>query len=113
MDTIWRNSDVSTKENLAEKLLAHHAQLSDNFYGRIVLRNCNITHYRRKQTVWLGEEEVVDETRQLFHESLEEGVTTALERGQWKKRKRKCDQSNTAPEPLQRRKRHLPLLVDE
>lgn len=105
MDTIWRNSDVSSKENLAEKLLAHHTELSDNFYGRIVLRNCNIGHYKRKQTVWQGKEEAVDKTRQLFHNILEEGRTTALEMGQWKKRKRNRDQSNTALELLQNRKK--------
>lgn len=115
MDAIWRNSDVTVKDNLAEKLLVHNAELSDNFYGRIVLRNCNIGQYKRKRALWQKEGEATDKTQELFHEILEDGPTATFEMGQWKKRKRKTDsenQSNTPPEQLPSRKKLLPLLVD-
>ena len=86
MDAVWRSSKVSEKENLAEDLLAHEAQLSEDFYGRIVLRNCNVAHYRRKQAVWQKKVETADKTRELFHDILEE-EPAALEKGR-RKRKR-------------------------
>lgn len=106
MDTIWRNSEVSVKESLAEELLAHEAELSDDFYGRIVMMNCNIGHYKRKQAMWHKRVETVDKTRELFRDILEEEPTTVSQAGRkGKKRKMNSEKVCNEFELLQNRKR--------
>lgn len=73
MDAIWRNSDVSMKEGVAKELMIHETELADDFYGRIVLRNCNVSHYRRKQSV--VEEDGISRgtaTKNLFSDILQD-----------------------------------------
>ena len=101
MDAIWRNSEVAVKEMLVEKLLTHEAELADDFYGRIVLRNCNVAHYRRKQAVW-QKELVATNTRELFHDILEDESTAASE-GRRKRKSRTVgsgDMGADAREPM-------------
>jgi nucleolar protein 9 len=69
MDALWRSSEVAVKESLAEELIAHEAELTEDFYGRIVMRNCNVAHYRRKQAVW---QERAPNTLELFHDILDD-----------------------------------------
>ena len=85
VDAIWRSSEVSVKKNLVEELLTHEAELADDFYGRIVLRNCNIAHYRRKQAVWQNES-AADNTRKLFRDILDDESTADLDEGRKRKR---------------------------
>ena len=87
MDAIWRNSEVTMKESLAEDLLVHEAELADDFYGRIVLRNCNVAHYRRKQAVWQQKATAVAKTRELFHDILDDHGTGCAAVRQKRKRK--------------------------
>ena len=88
VDTVWRNSEVVTKERLAEELIAHEAELANDFYGRIVLRNCNIAHYRRKQAVWQEKMATAEKTRELFQDILED-VQTDVNTGSRKRKKNK------------------------
>ena len=69
MDALWRSSDVTVKESLAERLIAHEAELTEDFYGRIVMRNCNVAHYRRKQAVW---QEKAPNALELFEDILDD-----------------------------------------
>ncbi len=70
MDAVWRNCEVGRKETLAHELLAHEEELSSNFFGKIVLRNCNVSHYKRKQAVWKEEERGVAKRREMFQDIL-------------------------------------------
>ena len=122
MDAIWRNSQVTVKESLAEELLAHEAELADDFYGRIVMRNCNIAHYRRKQAVW-QKESAATNTRELFRDILEEESTATVE-GRRKRKTRKVDTVDVGvdtepissalelPQSCRRKKRKKPAILD-
>ena len=90
MDAIWRASEVSVKESLAEELIAHEAELAEDFYGRIVMRNCNVAHYRRKQAVWQEKVATATKTKELFHDILTDLSTTDT-CGPSSKKKRKCN----------------------
>ena len=52
VEVVWRHSEVGCKQGLAQELLEHEEQLKEDFFGKIVLRNCNITHYKSKQAAW-------------------------------------------------------------
>ncbi len=72
IDGVWKNCEIGQKESLAQELLAHEDELISNFYGRIVLHNCNITHYKRKQVAWKERERGVAKRREEFRDILED-----------------------------------------
>ena len=95
VDVLWRQSEVQQKQELAEQLIIHEEDLSSNYYGKIILRNCNIAHYKKKQQAWQDVERATEKKRDLFQDILED--TPAL--GSEKKRtqigdKRKREEQN-------------------
>ena len=72
VDTLWRQCEIGRKDQLAKQLLIHEEELTDDFYGQIVLRNCNITHYKKKQDVWRDKERAAEKKRNLFEEIIGE-----------------------------------------
>ncbi len=86
VDALWRNCEIVHKDQLAQSLLSCEEELSNEFYGQIVLRNCNIAHYKRKQDSWREEERVEDKKRALFEDIIgENSVAQTVPR---KKRKK-------------------------
>lgn len=76
VDVLWRMSEVSKKEDLAVLLLAHEEELTADFHGSIVLRNCNIAHFRKKQAGWLDQQRAAGRKREIFQDILGEGCHT-------------------------------------
>ena len=72
VDVLWRQSEVQRKQELAEQLIAHEDELFTNYYGKIILRNCNISHYKKKQAAWQDVERATDRKRELFEDILGE-----------------------------------------
>ena len=54
VDVLWRQSEVQRKQELVEQLIAREDELFTNYYGKIILRNCNIKfcHFKKKQAAW-------------------------------------------------------------
>ena len=92
VDAVWRNCEVSKNEILAQELLSHENELSGDFYGQIVLRNCNIAHYGRKQAVWQEREKATEKTLELFRDILDEPAEQR-EAGKRKRRRRREDEA--------------------
>ncbi len=74
MDSVWRNCEINRKDELAEVLLACEEQLAEDFYGKIVLRNCNIAHYKRKQESWREQEKAAEKKRTLFEDIISDST---------------------------------------
>ena len=72
IDVLWRQSEVQRKQELAEQLIAHEDELFANYYGKIILRNCNISHYKKKQAAWQDVERATERRRELFQDILGE-----------------------------------------
>lgn len=72
VDAVWRHSEVAKKEELAEILLTNEEELTGDFYGQIILRNCNISHYKKKQAAWQEQQRVTEKKRQLFQDIIED-----------------------------------------
>jgi hypothetical protein len=91
VDVVWRRSQVERKEEVAALLLAHEEELLADFHGGIVLRNCDIAHFKKKQTGWVEEQRAINKKREMFQDILEDGGQNASV-GSGKKRKRasKC-----------------------
>lgn len=67
---------MGQKESLVQELLTHEGSLGDSFYGRIVLRNCNVTHYKRKQAAWQSGQQAAERKRELFRDIVTDDVTS-------------------------------------
>src|SRR4051812_13095368 len=56
---------------MADEFLQHERSLRDNFYGKFVLRNCRIDHFKRKKGDWMEKEKRVEVKKALFADILE------------------------------------------
>ena len=100
VDVVWRMSEVGKKEELAKILLAHEEELAGDFHGKIVLKNCNISHYRKKHEGWLEKQRVANKTRELFQDIIGSESTPAGER----RSKRKTISFQSTPKPKRSKK---------
>lgn len=48
MDSCWKYSELKDKQLIINELLIGEKELADNYYGKFVMRNCNIEHYKKK-----------------------------------------------------------------
>ena len=60
------------KEAITRELADNEHQLKDNFYGKFVLRNCGVEHFKRKDKTWHEREQKVERKRKLLEEIFEE-----------------------------------------
>ena len=88
VDVLWRQSEVQRKQELAEQLIAHEDELFANYYGKIILRNCNISHYKKKQAVWQDVERAAERRRELFQDIIEDRATVRVKGTKVNKRNR-------------------------
>lgn len=88
---LWKLSQLAEKEEMAKQLLAHEEELSADFHGSIVLRNCNMAHFKKKQAGWLEQQRAADKKRELFQDLLEGPSQPAVDSVRNKKRKRVLD----------------------
>jgi len=101
----------------AKELLAHEDKLSSDFYGQIVLRNCNVAHYRKKQSAWQAEQQAAERRRGLFQDIFSEedasnlgrsGEKNDKARSKGRRAKRKMESGTTV-----KRKRKIPLFESD
>lgn len=97
VETCWRQAEVKFKEVITQELALSEQQLTGNFYGRIVLKNCGVEHFKRKDKTWHEKEQKAARKRKLLEEIFEEREDSAAHN---KKAKVKEDQKFTklAPE---------------
>ena len=72
METCWRQAEVKYKEVITQELALSEQQLTSNFYGKIVLKNCGVEHFKRKDKTWHEKEQKAARKRRLLEEILEE-----------------------------------------
>lgn len=72
VETCWRLAEVKYKEVITCELADNEHQLKDNFYGKFVLKNCGVEHFKRKDKTWHEREQKVKRKRKLLEEIFEE-----------------------------------------
>ena len=97
METCWRQAEVNYKEAITQELALSEHLLTSNFYGKIVLKNCGVEHFKRKDKTWHEKEQKAARKRKLLEEIFEEREDTEKQN---KKVKLKDDHkfSKLAPE---------------
>lgn len=52
VETCWRQAEVKHKEAITQELALSEQQLTSNFNGRTVSKNCGVEHFKRKDKTW-------------------------------------------------------------
>lgn len=74
VEACWRNAEVNYKRAITEELALSEQQLKANFYGKFVLRNCGVEHFKRKDKSWHEQEQKAAKKMKLLEDILEERV---------------------------------------
>lgn len=78
VEACWRNAEVNYKKAITEELAQSEQQLKANFYGKFVLRNCGVEHFKRKDKSWHEQEQRTAKKMKLLEDILEERVDGAV-----------------------------------
>jgi hypothetical protein len=78
------------QETIATELLKEEDMLKDNYFGRLVLRNCKIDYFKRKQDGWVEDLNANDRKRKMFSEFLEPGAEEGSAEPSEKEKKHKA-----------------------
>lgn len=71
VDRCWTLVDVKTKETIADELLTKEDELKASHYGRFVVRNCGLDHYKKTKPVWIEKERALEKKKKMFADLLE------------------------------------------
>ncbi|KAG0379871.1 Nucleolar protein 9 [Mortierella sp. AD032] len=74
VDKCWAVSDIEMKEKIAAELLEHEQELSQNFHGKFILRNCKIDQFKRKREEWVEREKGIERKKDMFKDILGDAV---------------------------------------
>ncbi|KAG0212562.1 Nucleolar protein 9 [Mortierella sp. NVP41] len=74
VDKCWAVSDIEMKEKIAAELLEHEQELSNNFHGKFILRNCKIDQFKRKREEWVEREKGIERKKDMFKDILGDAV---------------------------------------
>ena len=91
MDSCWKHSEVKHKQWIADELLKGEKELSENYYGKFVLRNCNIEYYKKKGCFSEGNYTSKEKVKKMFSDIVDTSVTMTTKSS--KKRKSRNDPS--------------------
>eukprot|EP00035_Acanthoeca_spectabilis_P025561 m.458946 g.458946 ORF g.458946 m.458946 type:complete len:789 (+) comp21635_c0_seq1:208-2574(+) len=92
VDKCWAQSEIKRKEAIAAELLQEEEMLKENYFGRLVLRNCKIDYFKRKQDDWAENINSNDRKRKMFEEFLDPAAAKASAKAEKQdKRDRKAE----------------------
>ncbi len=60
------------QQEIVSELAAAHEHLAENHFGRMVLRNCRVEQFQKKQDKWQSKQLSDEKKRKLFAEFLDE-----------------------------------------
>ncbi|KAI8589602.1 armadillo-type protein [Geranomyces variabilis] len=75
VDKAWAVADIALKEKIAEDLLASYSKLSNDYFGKYVLRNCKIDSFKRRREEWVEKEMGIERKKDMFKEFLSDKPT--------------------------------------
>ncbi|KAJ9051840.1 Nucleolar protein 9 [Entomophthora muscae] len=70
LDNLWAIADINTKEAMVAEILPHEQLLANNFFGKFVLKNFRVEHFKRKREEWKLGEEGGEKKKDMFRDIL-------------------------------------------
>ncbi|XP_062518372.1 nucleolar protein 9-like [Corticium candelabrum] len=73
IDACWTNTEISTKKQITNELVANESQLRGSFSGKIVWRNCRLDYAKEKGLRWQQKVAADDRKRKMFDDFVNDG----------------------------------------
>lgn len=70
LDKLWAIADINTKETMVIEIVPHEQLLANNFFGKFVLKNFRVEHFKRKREEWKQGEVSGDKKKDMFRDIL-------------------------------------------
>ena len=80
VDSCWKHSELKDKQLIVDELLAGEKELADNYYGKFVMRNCNIEYYKKKGCLKEGSYSSKERVKRMFSDIVEKSMTVKSSR---------------------------------
>ena len=71
VDCCWKHTELKDKQLIADELLKAEKELADNYYGKFVLRNCNIDYYKKKGDLAEGSFNSKEKVKKMFSDIID------------------------------------------
>jgi len=94
VDCCWKYTELKDKQLIANELLKGEKELADNYYGKFVLRNCNIEYYKKKGDLTEGSFTSKDKVKKMFSDIIDKPTRPQSQRVH---KKRKSSTRNDGP----------------
>ena len=75
-DSLWLAADLKQKEKIALELLDKEAQITNNLYGKIMVRNCNLENFKLKREQWADRIKANKKKQDMFADIIDATTTT-------------------------------------
>eukprot|EP01147_Barroeca_monosierra_P003058 gene3058-5836_t len=72
LDSIWECIDVKTKEEVARQLLDEESRLKESVYGRRVIYNCRLPHFKRQKEEWAAKQKSIAAKKEMFKDIIDD-----------------------------------------
>jgi len=76
VERCYATAEVSKKELIVAELAQMEGDIAQSFHGRIVLKNCRVAQYKKKQETWRKKEAQNVRALQSFQEILQESTVS-------------------------------------
>ena len=71
MDSCWKYSELKDKHLIVDELLSREKELTDNYYGKFVLRNCNVEYYKKRGSLKEGSYSSKEAVKRMFSDIVD------------------------------------------
>ena len=71
MDSCWKYSELKDKRLIVDELLSGQKELTDNYYGKFVLRNCNVEYYKKRGRLREGSYSTKETVKRMFSDIID------------------------------------------
>ena len=80
VDCCWKHTEVKDKQLIANELLKGEKELADNYYGKFVLRNCNIEYYKKKGDLTEASFNSKEKVKKMFSDIIDKSTRPQYQR---------------------------------
>lgn len=85
MDSCWKHSEIKDKQLIVNELITGERELAENYYGKFVMRNCNIEYYKKRGCVKEGSYSSKEKVKKMFSDIVDTSVSMTTKSSQKRK----------------------------
>eukprot|EP01134_Creolimax_fragrantissima_P003110 CFRG3110T1 len=99
VDACWAVADIKLKESLAAEMIQSENEMKNDFYGRVIWRNCRLDHFKRKKEAWAGKHVANEKKKDMFADILDDSKIESVS-SKKKSKKGKREDNGVPTDPI-------------